>query len=301
VAGRPATAWLDALAEDFADPGLPAGWTLVDGLGDGRTFALDDPADPAACGNPDPPPPFAGRWLAVDSDCAGAGALDEELLSPPVDLSAAAAVRLDFDHWLARFGPVEAVVEARSARTAGAWSPLAAFTAASAVPEHVSLDLTSVAAGASDVEIRWRYRGPGDDLWWFLDNVAVRFRAAPDCAMTPCPGIPREVSPSLSARPLHLARDRAGLCPGGICAWFERLADADGYNFYRGDVGSWWSHQGPAGDLCAAPVVDEGTGWVRLDLVDEPGSHYYLATAFNALGEGTAGSAERDAQLSCPP
>ena len=81
----------------------------------------------------------------------------------------------------------------------------------------------------------------------------------------------------------------------------EELA-ADGYNLYEGDVGTWYSHGGLLGNVCGAAVADLGSGWMRHDLVASSAADlYYLVTAFNTAGEGTAGRPARDAQCTCPP
>ena len=58
------------LAESFDGSTLPAGWTVVDGFGDGTGWVLDDASDPAGCESLDPAAPMTGGWVAVDSDCA---------------------------------------------------------------------------------------------------------------------------------------------------------------------------------------------------------------------------------------
>ncbi len=160
---------------------------MVDGQSDGQTWFIDDGTDPLGCANTDPSTPIAGSWAAVDSDCAGSGvAMDESLISPPLDLGSALTVALDFDHYFNRYQTELADVDVRSTLTGGAWVNLARFDADTPNPLHETFDLTSLAAGASDVQVRFRYYNADFDWFWYLDNLVVSFTMPGACDMSVC-------------------------------------------------------------------------------------------------------------------
>jgi hypothetical protein len=164
------------------------------------------------------------------------------------------------------------------------------------------MDITAKAAGAHGVQIRWRYYNADFGLYWYIDNVIVRYSSINNCVMNPCPHLPDEVSPPGSVYPLLLVKDRAAAtCPTGYCMYFEKEPVATGYNIYEGTLGAWYSHGGAPGDACNPAVADLADGYIRYSASPTAGDHYYIVTAFNGKGEGTAGSAPEDAQLSCPP
>jgi uncharacterized repeat protein (TIGR01451 family) len=175
----------EVLREDFS-AGIPAGWTVVDGSIDGFTWFADNGADPAGCGSADPAAPISGGWAAADSSCTGGGdQMDEQLITPPLDLLGHSIVTLEFDHWFA-WDPQRrdevADVDVRSSATGGQWVNVASFTGAStANPQHESIDISAQAAGTPDLEVRWRYHNAQSDLYWYLDNVVVHFLDPQQC------------------------------------------------------------------------------------------------------------------------
>jgi hypothetical protein len=152
------------------------------------------------------------------------------------------------------------------------------------------------------VEIRWHYYDARGDLYWYLDNVRVSYLEPGSCASNLCMSVepPEEVSPPLSSLPLLIAKNPAQ-CPDGVCMYFSPEPVASGYNVYEGSLGSWYSHDGAPGNACDVAVSLIPEGWLQWSFAPSAGSSYYLATAFNAAGEGTAGNPAADAQSSCPP
>ncbi|MGD8377230.1 MAG: proprotein convertase P-domain-containing protein, partial [Acidobacteriota bacterium] len=135
-----------ALDEDF-DTGLPASWTVVNGGSSADTWYGDATTDPLGCASPNPAPPIAVGWAAVDSDCAGPVDMDEALLTPVLDLAAATAASLEFDHYFNRYTSEIASVDLRASTTGGSWITLRSWTADTANPQHESVDLSPYAAG----------------------------------------------------------------------------------------------------------------------------------------------------------
>jgi uncharacterized repeat protein (TIGR01451 family) len=178
------------LSDNFAS-GIPATWTVVDGSADGFTWYADDLADPAACASANPAPPIVVRWAAIDSSCARGGTrMDEELITPVLDLVGDPIVTLEFDHWF-EWDPQRrdevADVDVRSSLTGGEWVNVARFTGAStANPQHEIIDLSALAGGAPDVEVRWHYYNAQSDLYWYVDNVVVHFVVPASCFNDVC-------------------------------------------------------------------------------------------------------------------
>jgi len=181
------------LNEGFASGAVPpAGWTVIDGSMDGSpdgfTWFADTPADPSGCASPDPASPIAGTWAAADSSCTGGGdRMDEQLITPPLDLTTDPIVTLEFDHWFAAEAVEVADVDVRSSLTGGQWVNVARFTGVStANPQHQVVDISAQAGNAPDVEIRWHYYEAQNEAYWYLDNVVVHFFAPEICLNEAC-------------------------------------------------------------------------------------------------------------------
>jgi subtilisin-like proprotein convertase family protein/V8-like Glu-specific endopeptidase len=179
------------LSEKFTG-GIPVGWSVVDGLADGATWFADSASDPAGCGSTDPGTPISGSWAAVDSSCTSGGTrMDEELITPVLSFAGQPIVTLEFDHWFewnSQRTDEIADVDVRSSLTGGQWVNLARFTGAStANPAHETIDLSSFAGDATDVEIRWHYYDAQRDSYWYVDNVDVSYRVPAVCFNQTCP------------------------------------------------------------------------------------------------------------------
>ncbi len=266
-----------AMFEDF-ESGLPVGWTVVDGLTDGNTWYVDDVSDPGGCSNTDPGPPIAGSWMAVDSDCAGTGVtMDEELISPIVDLTTALTAAIDFDHYLRHLGPETADLDVRSSLTAGQWVNLARWTASTPNPEHVSIDITAEAAGAADLQLRWRYYGAEFEWYWYVDNVEVTFAVEASCEMPVCSAVATSPPPipdgSSGTEPLLVDRlDTAGTqlmlrwdpqcSPYSTKVLYGLLGNVASYASDGATCGIGQPHvwDSPAGDLWFLLIADDGLG-----------------------------------------
>ncbi len=110
-----------------------------------------------------------------------------------------------------------------------------------------------------------------------------------------------EVSPIHAVFPARLTK------PGtGNYLYFQRIDGTTGYNLYEGNLGTWYSHGGAAGNVCDVAVTDLGTGEMRAAITPSAGDHYYLVTAYAGTVEGPSGFAssglERNpAQNTCAP
>jgi subtilisin-like proprotein convertase family protein len=301
-----------ALLEDF-EGGLPTGWTIVDGLADGNTWYVDNAADPAGCLNTDPNAPIVGNWMAVDSDCTGSGvAMDEEMISAQIDLSAALSAAIDFDHYLNHLGPETADLDVRSSLTGSVWVNVGRWTTDTPNPEHVSIDITAEAAGAADLQLRWHYYDADYEWYWYIDNVEVTYVAEAACEMPVCSAIAGSPAPipdgSLSTQPLSAGRlDAAGTQL--LIRWDPQCSPYSTKILYGslGDVASLVSDgaectiaqphiwdPAPVGDLWFLLIADDGLG---------AESSWGLATAGERNGttaSGTCGSTFKDLSATCP-
>jgi subtilisin-like proprotein convertase family protein len=198
VVGQPLPGSITALDEGFS-AGIPASWTVLDGGSGGGTAATWTTANP---GNRPFTPPLVAPVAIVDSARAGFSATqNEQLITPPLALSAATGVTLRFDQyfrWSSGGLSEKGDVDVRSSLTGGAWvNVLRNQGGSSPDPDAKTLDLTSQAAGAPDVQIRFHYYDAQLQWWWMVDNVKVEIAVVPGCAMTTCP-VPGTAKPVAS-------------------------------------------------------------------------------------------------------
>jgi V8-like Glu-specific endopeptidase len=159
--------WSTLLFEDFSG-GIPMDWTVEDGgLGGGvaATWTTDNPALRAI--------PLPHPFAMVDSLLAGFEATqDEGLITPVVDCSAWPDVRLQFAQYFAALGDEIIDVDVRSSLTGGVWVTVVGHSGSDRFLAE-DLDISAVAGGAADVQIRFRYHHGSFDRWWAVDSVTV--------------------------------------------------------------------------------------------------------------------------------
>ncbi|MEM1176926.1 MAG: hypothetical protein AAGM22_01170, partial [Acidobacteriota bacterium] len=153
------------LFEDFAT-GLPATWVVVDnGTGTGAAQTWTD-ANP---GNRDL---LNAPFVIADSDNHGTGNdMDEELITPPVDTTAASSVTLQFNHhfrWYNQGGDEQGDVDVRSSATGGTWVNVHNYSGGDSQGQQ-SFDLT--AYSAADLQVRFHYYNANFDWWWAIDDI----------------------------------------------------------------------------------------------------------------------------------
>ncbi len=304
------------LSEDFS-AGIPATWTVVDGAAAGTTWYADSAADPAGCASPDPAAPVAGNWAAVDSSCTGGGdRMDEELITPILDSVDDPIITLEFDHWFewleGRRDEV-ADVDVRSSSTGGEWVNVARFTGAStANPQHEIIDISAQAGDASDAQVRWHYYNGQAELYWYVDNVIVRFLAPEQCLNESCaaPASSPPPVPDGSGGTSPILVDR--VLPDGSqlsVAWDEQCAPASARILYGSlDQVSTSTVTGAVCDI-ANPAIWESVpmGDVWFILVSDDGSGVESSWGEGSEGErsgisgsGMCGCLTKDILGSCP-
>ena len=164
------------LDEDFSG-GIPATWTIIDGGtggGAAETWTTDNP------GGQTPSAPISNPFAIVDSDEAGSGSIsDEQMITEVLGLSGATTVTLEFDQYfnfITGYGDEYGDVDVRSSNTGGSWvNVFRNYGADSPNPDNQIIDITSEAAGASDVQIRFYYYGGEWDYYWIVDNILITY------------------------------------------------------------------------------------------------------------------------------
>jgi V8-like Glu-specific endopeptidase len=154
--------------EGFTE-GTGNGWTVVDG-GTGRgpasTWTTENPGERKL--------PFAVPFAIADSDELGIGEMmNEQLISPPIDASGYDQVELQYVHqfnWYPLGTDEKGDVAVRSSATGGDWVDVANYSGARTEGVEI-FDVSTWAAGQTDVELRFHYYDARWEWWWVIDDV----------------------------------------------------------------------------------------------------------------------------------
>ena len=147
---------------DFAG-GLPAGWSIVDGYSDSKTWTSANPGERSNAN-------WNGTFMIIDSDWAGSVDMDEELVTQSFDFSKYANVTLKFKHYFNQWDSEICDVDVRV--SGNPWQNIASYQGYDA-SGPVELDLSSIAAGQPDVQIRWHYYNARYEYYWGIDDVEI--------------------------------------------------------------------------------------------------------------------------------
>ncbi len=156
--------------DDFL-AGFEAGWTVIDGgTGSGpvATWTTENPAERLV--------PLLDPFALADSDELGIGEImDEQLLSPVIDVSGFAGIRLQLAHqfnWYPLGLDEQGDIDIRSTATDGEWVELVNFSG-ERIEGTESFDLTPWAQGQTDLQLRFHYYNARFEWWWALDDIYV--------------------------------------------------------------------------------------------------------------------------------
>jgi len=163
--------------EDFAS-GIPGTWTITDGGSgtappDEYTWNTSNPCSRSIGA------PFSGTFAIVDSQCAGSGIVMDEMLETPVfSTEGYDTVILEFSNQFRARNANQIWVEVSIG--GGAYQSVYTTTTDDGygTPNTKELDISSLAANESNVQIRFSYGGTSG-YWWAIDNVKVRTGNAP--------------------------------------------------------------------------------------------------------------------------
>ncbi len=181
--------------EDLAF-GMPTTWTIIDG-GDNDsapeavwTWTDQNPCSGELYTTRDISPPVSEPFMIVDSDCAGEYATqDEQLILPQLDFSNAGSAYLEFDHHFYSNDQQEVCyVDIKSSLTSNEWLNLwnLSLPPLESAGGHIVINITDYAAGANNVQIRFRYVDPAWGWWWVVDNIKVHYTPSYYCNMNRC-------------------------------------------------------------------------------------------------------------------
>jgi hypothetical protein len=178
------------LNEDFS-AGIPGTWTVIDGGSGGGGASTWTTLNP---GGRVIDPPFADPFAIVDSDAAGAFAVqDETLITPSLNASTCSNLTLEFSNQFHFFsegfnevGDVDASTDGGSS-----WTNALQMTGLDdgwPNPNTKSVDLSSIAAFQSNLMIRFHYYNGNFDNWWAIDNVKLTCTplVCHNCSGAPC-------------------------------------------------------------------------------------------------------------------
>ncbi len=164
------------LTENFTPTTTPAGWTVIDNAGTGAVWRFNNPGSRTNLTG------GTGNWAMADSDNAGALNMDTELRTPALNLSSVSTARLLFktDFRYYTLDPAEvADVDVSVNGAAGPWTNVWKKTGDYRGPRTEVVDLTALAAGQSNVMIRFHYYNANFDWWWEIDDVVVESNCSP--------------------------------------------------------------------------------------------------------------------------
>lgn len=306
-AGRVLPGTATVLNESFSG-GIPGTWTIVNGGTGGGAAATWTTANPGARTFISP---LVAPVAIVDSDNAGSGGAtqNEELITPVLDLSPALTVSLQFDQyfqWYSAGLNEKGDVDVRSSLTGGAWvNVFRNQSASSPNPEHKTINISAQAAGAADVQIRFRYYDAQYEWWWMVDNVRVDLTAQPGCESNPCAAVG-------SAKPVtNMTASRMDETTLEV-SWDVETCTSTDHEILYGDLASVGSYA-LSGSVCGIgtsgtttwSAVPSGDLWFIVTGIDDAGKEATWGDATGgprngATASGQCGNTVRDNAASCP-
>jgi hypothetical protein len=146
------------ILETAFETGLDDGWSIIDGYSDGQTWFWAQTPDGSR------------RLMVVDSYNAGSVLMDEQLVTNSVDCSDYDSVTLTFEHLFSHYSDEIADVDIRVG--GGSWQNVVRYQGVDA-NEVTEIDISSIAAGQSDVHVRWHYYNVYWDNYWLIYNAAI--------------------------------------------------------------------------------------------------------------------------------
>jgi len=156
----------DGEYETFDGTTAPAGWTVVDNIGNGQVWKFDDP------GGRNNLTGGTGGFAVVDSDEYGiSGRQDTSLVSPVVDLSDVAAPVIRFNQDYNNNGPDRADVDL-SIDGGATWTTVLQQAVDTRGPRQTEIAIPQ-AAGQAQVQVRFHYYNAIFEWWWEVDNVLI--------------------------------------------------------------------------------------------------------------------------------
>jgi N-acetylneuraminic acid mutarotase len=261
------------LSEGFTG-GIPASWTIVNGGSGPKTWTTVT----GLILNP----PFEGLFAVADSFVSPDEQLDEQLITPSVNASTCDFLTLSFNSAFCRLVWGTTADVDISTNGGGSWTNVLRMKSndgCNTPYASKNIDLTSLAAGQSSVLARFHYWGALNDRWWAIDNLEFTGHVYSSSGCVSCtPSTPGE------ATSLQWGNSTT-------INW-SAAASAAWYNVYRGTVAGLPDLLNGNADSCKRwSGAGLTTGSVLSDNPPAGELWWYLVTAANPAGEGTAGDA----------
>jgi len=163
-------------SETFSSGSLPSGWSNVDNNGNGA-WQFTNPGGRTLNSTTG-----ATGFAILDSDHYGSGITENaDLITPPIDCSTLTAVTLSFEHYYYAYSGQTGQVSV-SGDNGTTWTSLKTWTSSTANAALAEYDITAVAAGKSQVKIKWSFQGTWG-WWWAIDDINVFETDAHDLAV----------------------------------------------------------------------------------------------------------------------
>ena len=160
------TAATTLLSETFDATTTPAGWSITDNAGTGAIWRFNNP------GSRTNDTGGTGNFAIADSDSAGQVDMDTELRTPILNLSAYSTVLLKFKTDFYYNASEVADVDVSSNGAAGQWTNVWHKTGVDYIGSE-QIDISALAAGRSNIMIRFRYYNANWEWYWMVDDVAI--------------------------------------------------------------------------------------------------------------------------------
>jgi hypothetical protein len=143
-------------------------WTIVNNGGT-CVWGID------LASNYDMPVTSSGNVAAANSDACGSGTTMNTTLTLTngVDLSLYSVASLEFDSDFNDYLNADDGYVDISVDNGTSWTNVLHYDGLDVRSTPVIIDITSVAAGQSNVQLRFTYTAPGWDWWWAIDNVTI--------------------------------------------------------------------------------------------------------------------------------
>lgn len=161
---------VDGVTETFDGTEAPEGWTVEDHEGNGQVWRFDDHGGRGNLTGGE------GGFAIVNSDAYGSGGRqDTSLVSPSVDMSGLETPVVGFKTDLNYLGGENADVDV-SLDGGETWETVVNWQESRRGPREEIVPLP-MAAGQSDVKVRFHYHVGTWDWWWQVDDVFIGNRA----------------------------------------------------------------------------------------------------------------------------
>jgi len=148
-------------SEDFSN-GLPQSWTVIDGYNDGKTWTDTNPGGRNLY--------LTSPFMIVDSDWAGEVDMDEQLITPSINLTGYSTVYLEFENVFEYYENEIGDIDIKIGD--GNWQNIKRFSDENKEGK-VIVDISNLAGGKSSIKIRWHYYNANYDWYWAIDNVKI--------------------------------------------------------------------------------------------------------------------------------